>query len=147
MSTYWLLALIPFLGGLALSAQQGMLAVTERLLRRTARRVEGTVTGHVASREATYAALHPVVRWTDADGTEYERATPDTISAHRVQEGSRVRLLVMPGTPDTVALDSPDRYRSAVFGMWLGVVLWGGTLTAVLVRIATLLPSSCHRYC
>jgi hypothetical protein len=117
MSVYWLLALIPFLGGLALSAQQGMLAITERLLRRTARRVEGTVTGHVASREATYAALHPVVRWTDADGTEYERATPDTISAHRVQEGSRVRLLVMPGTPDTVALDSPDRYRSAVFGI------------------------------
>ncbi|MER5222496.1 DUF3592 domain-containing protein [Streptomyces flaveus] len=124
MSVYWLLALIPFLGGLALSAQQGMLAITERLLRRTARRVEGTVTGHVASREATYAALHPIVRWTDADGAEYERATPDT-----------------------VALDSPDRYRSAVFGMWMGVVLWGGTLTAVLVRIVTLLPSSCYRCC
>ncbi|GGK48000.1 DUF3592 domain-containing protein [Streptomyces flaveus] len=147
MSAYWLLALIPFLAGLALSVQQGMLAVTERFLRRAARRVEGTVTGQVASREATYAALHPVVRWTDADGIEYERVVPDTVSAHRLREGLRVRLLVMPGAPDTVALDSPDRYRSAVFGMWMGVVLWGGTLTAVLVRIATLLPSSCYRYC
>ncbi|MGI5197753.1 DUF3592 domain-containing protein [Streptomyces sp. CA-288835] len=147
MSAYWLLALIPFLTGLSVSAQQGMLAITERLLRRTARRVEGTVTGHVASREATYATLHPVVRWTDADGVEYERAVPDTVSAHRIQEGTRVRLLVMPGAPDTVGLDSPDRYRSAMFGVWLGAVLWAGTLTAVLIRIATLLPSSCGLYC
>ncbi|MFC4470914.1 DUF3592 domain-containing protein [Streptomyces xiangluensis] len=147
MSAYWLLALIPFLGGLALSGQQGMLAVTERFLRRAARRVEGTVTGHVASREATYAAVHPVVRWTDDDGVEYERAVPDTVSAHRIQEGLRVRLLVMPGAPDTVVLDSPHRYKTAMFGVWLGVVLWVGALTAVLVRIATLLPSSCDRYC
>ncbi|MDX6364299.1 DUF3592 domain-containing protein [Streptomyces sp. NPDC058274] len=140
MSAYWFLALIPFIAGLAVTGQQGMTAVTEHVLRRTARCKEGVVTGHLASREATYAALHPVVRWTGDDGKEYERAVPDTVSAHALPEGSRVRLLCTPGAPDSVALDTPDRYRSAVLGVWAGVLLWAGSLTAVLIRIATLLP-------
>ncbi|WP_406169577.1 DUF3592 domain-containing protein [Streptomyces sp. NBC_00996] len=145
MSAYWLLTLIPFLAGLAVTGQQGMVALTEHVLRRTARRVEGTVTGHIASREATYAILHPVVRWTGDDGQEHERAVPDTIGAHALPEGSRVRLLCTPGAPDSVTLDAPDRYRSAVIGAWLGVLLSAGTLTAVLIRIATLLPAP-YRY-
>jgi hypothetical protein len=145
MSAYWFLALIPFLGGLAVTGHQARTAITEHLLRRMARRVDGIVTGHIASREGTYAALHPVVRWTDEDGGEYERAVPDAVGAHALPEGSRVHLLCTPGAPDTVALDSPERYRTAVFGVWLGVLLWAGALTAVLIRMATLLPPR-YRY-
>ncbi|MCF3135140.1 DUF3592 domain-containing protein [Streptomyces olivochromogenes] len=145
MSAYWLLALVPFIAGLAVTGHQARLAITEHLLRRTGRRVEGTVTGHIASREGTYAALHPVIRWVGEDGGEYERAVPDTIGAHALPEGSRVHLLCTPGSPDTVALDNLARYRSAVLGMWLGVLLWAGALTAVLIRIATLLPEP-YRY-
>ncbi|MFE9643546.1 hypothetical protein ACFYO0_05205 [Streptomyces sp. NPDC006365] len=101
----------------------------------------------MASSEATYAALHPIVRWTSEDGVEHERALPDMISAHRVPKGIRVRLLVMAGAPETAVLDAPDRYRTALVGVCLGVVLWVGTLTAVLVRIATLVPDSCRYSC
>jgi len=146
MSSYWFLTLIPFLAGLALTGQQGMQAITEHVLRRTGRRLEGTVTGHVATREATYAMLHAVVRWTGEDGVEHERAVPGAINARALSEGSRVHVLVTPGSPDSAVLDSPERYRSAIFGVWLGVLLWAGSLAAVLVRIATLLPEHYYRY-
>lgn len=145
MSSYWFLTVIPFLAGLALTGQQGMTAITEHVLRRTARRMEGTVTGHVATREASYATLHAVVRWTGEDGVEYERAVPGMVNARTLSEGSRVHLLCTPGSPDSVILDSPERYRTAIFGVWLGVLLWAGSLGAVLVRIATLLPEY-YRY-
>ncbi|WP_369236187.1 DUF3592 domain-containing protein [Streptomyces sp. R21] len=146
MSAYWFLTVIPFLAGLALTGQQGMKAITEHVLRHTAHRLEGTVTGHVASREATYATLHAVVRWTGEDGVEHERAVPGMINARTLSEGSRVRLLSTPGSAAPVVLDSPERYRTAIYGVWLGVLLWAGALAAVLVRIATLLPEHYYRY-
>ncbi|MET7703097.1 MULTISPECIES: DUF3592 domain-containing protein [unclassified Streptomyces] len=146
MNSYWLLTLIPFLAGLALTGQQAMKAITEHVLRRTARRLEGTVTGHVATREASYATLNAVVRWTGEDGTEHERAVPGMINARSLSEGSRVHVLSTPGSPESVVLDSPERYRAAIYGVWLGVLLWAGALTAVLIRIATLLPEHYYRY-
>ncbi|AQS69404.1 DUF3592 domain-containing protein [Streptomyces pactum] len=139
MSVYWLLALLPFLGGLALTALEARNAVTEHLIRRLGRVAEGVVTDHTASREGTYAALHPVVRWTDAEGAEHEYAIPGTTGAHRLAEGTRVRVRHLPGAPESVSLDSPERYRTALLGLCLGVLLWVGTLTAVLFRMATLL--------
>ncbi|MYR41353.1 DUF3592 domain-containing protein [Streptomyces sp. SID5910] len=141
MTTYWLFALIPFLGGLALTAVEARTAFTEHVARSLGRRAEGVVTDHVASREGTYPTLHLVVRWTDDDGSEHEYPLPDTTDAHRIAQGTRVHLRHLPGAPESVVLDSPDRYRTAVLGMWLGVLLWAGTLTAVLIRIATLLPA------
>ncbi|MFG3150559.1 DUF3592 domain-containing protein [Streptomyces sp. NPDC048219] len=140
MTAYWFLALIPFLAGLALTAVEARNAFTEHVLRRMGRHAEGVVSDHVASREGTYPTLHPVVRWTDGDGTEHEHALPDTTDAHRLAKGTRVHLRHLPGAPESVVLDSPERYRTAVLGMWLGVLLWAGTLTAVLIRLATLYP-------
>ncbi|MEU3727936.1 DUF3592 domain-containing protein [Streptomyces sp. NPDC033538] len=142
MSAYWFLALIPFLGGLALTALEARNAVTEHLIRRLGRPTEGVVTDHVASREGTYAVLHPVIRWVDADGVEHEHAVPGPTDAHRLAKGTRVRVRHLPGVPESVSLDSPERYRMALLGLCLGVLLWVGTLTAVLIRIATLLPRS-----
>ncbi|WP_077801034.1 DUF3592 domain-containing protein [Streptomyces sp. JHA26] len=146
MTAYWLLALIPFLCGLALTAVEAKIAITEHVVRRMGRHAEGVVSDHVASREGTYPTLHPVVRWTDGDGTEHEHALPGTTDAHRLAKGTRVHLRHLPGAPDSVVLDSPDRYRTAVLGVWLGVLLWVGTLTAVLIRVATLLPVSRYSF-
>jgi hypothetical protein len=141
MSKYWLLALIPFVGGLVLTAYEARVALTEHVLRRMGRRTQAVVTGHTASRESSYPSVHPVVRWTDERGEEQEHAVvADTQSAHRILKDAVVRVVYIPGAPDSVALDSPERYKTAVFGMWVGVLLWVGALTAVLVRIATLLP-------
>ncbi|NNN38088.1 DUF3592 domain-containing protein [Streptomyces sp. S3(2020)] len=145
MSKYWLLTLIPFLGGLVLTAYEARVALTEHVLRRMGRRAEAVVTGHTASREGTYPALHPVVRWTDEHGEEQEHAVAAAgPGAHRLSEGAVVRVIHTPGVPGTAVLDTPERYKTAVFGMWLGVLLWAGALTAVLIRIATLLPT--YRY-
>ncbi|MEU3659659.1 DUF3592 domain-containing protein [Streptomyces sp. NPDC032940] len=140
MTAYWFLALIPFLAGLALTAVEARIAFTEHVTRSLGRRTQGVVTDHVASREGSYPTLHLVVRWTDDHGTEHEYPLPHTADAHRITEGTRVHLRHLPGAPESVVLDAPDRYRTAVLGMCLGVLLWAGTLTAVLVRIATLLP-------
>ena len=145
MSKYWLLTLIPFLCGLALTAYEARVALTEHVLRRMGRRAEAVVTGHTTSREGTYPSLHPVVRWTDEHGEEQEHAVVAAgPGAHRLSEGAVVRIIHTPGAPGTAALDTPERYRTAVFGMWLGVLLWVGALAAVLIRIATLLPT--YRY-
>lgn len=145
MSKYWLLALIPFLGGLVLTAYEARIALTEHVLRRMGRRAEAVVTGHTASREGTYPSLHPVVRWTDEQGEEQEHAIAAAgPGAHRLSEGAVVRIIHTPGVPGTAALDTPERYKTAVFGMWLGVLLWVGALAAVLIRIATLLPEGTY---
>jgi hypothetical protein len=149
MSKYWFLALIPFVGGLVLTAYEARIALTEHVLRRMGRRAEAVVTGHTASREGTYPSLHPVVRWTDEQGEERGEEQEHAIAAAgpgapRLSKGAVVRIIHTPGVPGTAALDTPERYKTAVFGMWLGVLLWVGTLTAVLIRIATLLPT--YRY-
>jgi hypothetical protein len=142
MSNLWFLAAIPFLGGLALMVHQAEVAITETVLRRLGRRTEGVVTGHLTSRSGTDPYRHPTVRWSDEKGTEHEHAV--SAGSRRFAEGNVVGVIHNPGAPDTVALDTPERYKTAVFGLWLGVLLWAGALTAVLIRIATLLPE--YRY-
>ncbi|MFC8344437.1 DUF3592 domain-containing protein [Streptomyces sp. NPDC057280] len=142
MSNLWFLAAIPFLGGLALMARQAEVAITETVLRRLGRRTEGVVTGHLTSRSGADPYRHPTVRWTDEKGTEHEHAV--AAGSRRFAEGNVVGVIHNPGAPDTVALDTSERYKTAVFGLWLGVLLWAGALTAVLIRIATLLPE--YRY-
>ncbi|MYW66043.1 DUF3592 domain-containing protein [Streptomyces sp. SID8379] len=139
MSPLWLLALIPFLAGLALTAAFAVQVVTEALRRSTGTVIQATVTGHVASREATYAALHPVVSWTDADGTAHERALPDDATARTLPEGAPVRVRFDPARPDLASLDTDAHYRQAVTGVCLGMTLWVGTLIVVIWRIAYVL--------
>ncbi|MFF1730867.1 DUF3592 domain-containing protein [Streptomyces sp. NPDC058247] len=142
MGPLWLLALIPFISGLVLATSQGLQLVTETLRRATGTVVEATVTGHVASNEASYAVLHPVVSWTAADGTAHERALPDEVGAHALREGSRVRVRFDPAHPELAALDSDSRYRSYLAWMWAGMVLWAGTLAVVVGRMAYVLNES-----
>ncbi|MFI7338416.1 DUF3592 domain-containing protein [Streptomyces sp. NPDC050085] len=146
MSTAWLLALIPFAGGLALTATSIVQLVTETLRRSTGTVVEATVTGHVASREATYATLHPVVTWTTPDGTTRELPLPDATGAHALPEGSRVRVRFDPAHPDLAALDTDARHRSCVRGLYLGIALWAGTLAVVVWRLAYVVHQGGTRY-
>ncbi|MFJ8827303.1 DUF3592 domain-containing protein [Streptomyces sp. NPDC102467] len=139
MSAAWLLALIPFLAGLALTATYAVQLVTEILRRATGTVVEATVTGHVASREATYATLHPIVSWTAADGTPHERALPDDAPARALPEGARVRIRFDPAHPELAALDTGTRHRQAVTGVVVGMTLWAGTLVVVVWRLAYVL--------
>ncbi|MFI6090829.1 DUF3592 domain-containing protein [Streptomyces sp. NPDC051218] len=136
MSTPWLLALVPFVAGLALMATYITQLVTETLRRATGTVVEATVTGHTASREATYATLHPVVAWTAPDGTTHERALPDGTGAHALPEGSRVRIRFDPAHPELAALDTDTRYRRCVRGLYGSIALWAGTLLVVIWRLA-----------
>ncbi|MFI9832023.1 DUF3592 domain-containing protein [Streptomyces sp. NPDC051913] len=142
MSKLWFLAAIPFLGGLALMVYQAEIAITEIVLRRMGRRAEAVVKGHLTTRSGTDPYRHPIVRWTDETGMEREHAV--SAGSRRFAEGNVVGVIHNPGAPDTVALDTPERYKTAMFGLWLGVLLWAGALTAVLIRIATLLPE--YRY-
>ncbi|NEB74383.1 DUF3592 domain-containing protein [Streptomyces sp. SID14478] len=140
MSALWLLALIPFVAGLALTVSCAVQLLTEILRRTTGTVLEATVTGHVASREATYATLHPVVSWTAADGTEHERALPDDAApARALPEGARVRIRFDPAHPELAALDSDARYRQAIAGVSVGITLWAGALAVVIWRLAYLL--------
>ncbi|MEB3962572.1 DUF3592 domain-containing protein [Streptomyces kunmingensis] len=139
MSPAWLLALIPFLAGLAVTATYAVQLVTEILRRTTGNVIEATVTGHVASREATYATLHPVVSWTAPDGTAHERALPDDAPARALPEGARVRVRFDPAHPELAALDSDARHRQAVTGVCVGITLWAGTLIVVIWRLAYVL--------
>ncbi|MBO1337687.1 DUF3592 domain-containing protein [Streptomyces sp. VRA16 Mangrove soil] len=139
MISLWLLALIPFLTGLALTASYTTQLVTEVLRRTTGTVLEATVTGHTASREATYAMLHPVVAWTAPDGTAHERALPDDIPARALPEGTRVRIRFDPAHPELAALDTDARHRQCVTGMALGTALWAGTLIVVVWRLAYLI--------
>ncbi|MET7512833.1 DUF3592 domain-containing protein [Streptomyces sp. NPDC005480] len=142
MGSLWLLALIPFTAGLVLSVSQVLQLVTETLRRSTGTVVDATVTGHVASNEASYAALHPVVSWTAADGTAHEQALPDEVGPHALPEGRRVRIRVDPAHPALAALDTDGRYRSCVAWLWTGTVLWAGTLAVVVGRMAYVLNES-----
>ncbi|MEV1020791.1 DUF3592 domain-containing protein [Streptomyces sp. NPDC050264] len=90
--------------------------------------IEATVTGHVASREATYAALRPSVPWTAADGPA--RALP---------EGARVRVRFDPAHPGPTALDTDARHRKAVTGVVVGMTPWAGTLVVAVWRLAYVL--------
>ncbi|MGY0024282.1 DUF3592 domain-containing protein [Streptomyces sp. cg35] len=139
MSALWLLALIPFVAGLAVTAGSAVQLVTEILRRSTGTVVEATVTGHVASREATYATLHPVVSWTAADGTPHEQALPDDAPARALPEGARVRIRFDPAHPELAALDTDARHRQAVVGVCAGMTLWAGTLVVVIWRLAYVL--------
>ncbi|MFF2508325.1 DUF3592 domain-containing protein [Streptomyces sp. NPDC058067] len=135
MSPLWLLALIPFVAGLVLATTQGLQLVTETLRRSTGTVVDATVTGHVASNEATYPVLHPVVGWTAADGTAREQALPDEAGPHVLPEGRRVRVRFDPAHPELAALDGDGRYRSCVAWLWTGMALWAGTLAVVIWRM------------
>ncbi|MFE6890300.1 DUF3592 domain-containing protein [Streptomyces sp. NPDC057694] len=136
MTTLWLLALLPFLTGIALTAGSVVRLAKETLRRTTGTVAEATVTGHTASREATYATLHPVVSWTADDGTAREVALPDASGAHALPEGARVRVRFDPSRPELAALETDTWYRSCVRGMYLGTFLWAGTLIVVVCRLA-----------
>ncbi|MFD5117719.1 DUF3592 domain-containing protein [Streptomyces sp. NPDC058385] len=146
MGPLWLLALILFISGLVLAVSQVLQLVTEVLRRSTGTVVDATVTGHVASNEASnaasYAALHPVVSWTAADGTAHEQALPDEVGPHALPEGRRVRVRFDPSHPGLAALDTDGRYRSCVAWLWAGTVLWAGTLAVVVWRMAYVLNES-----
>ncbi|MEU6660949.1 DUF3592 domain-containing protein [Streptomyces sp. NPDC046821] len=142
MGPLWLLALIPFAAGLVLATTQGLQLVTETLRRSTGTVVDATVTGHVASDEATYPVLHPVVGWTAADGTAHAQVLPDEVGPHALREGSRVRVRFDPARPALAALDTDSRYRSCVAWLWAGMALWAGTLAVVIGRIAYVLNAS-----
>ncbi|MGW4385699.1 DUF3592 domain-containing protein [Streptomyces sp. NPDC004685] len=142
MGPLWLLALIPFISGLVLAVSQVLQLVTEVLRRSTGTVVDATVTGHVASNEASYAALHPVVSWTAADGTAHEQALPDEVGPHALPEGRRVRVRFDPSHPGLAALDTDGRYRSCVAWLWAGTMLWAGTLAVVVWRMAYVLNES-----
>ncbi|MEU6844767.1 DUF3592 domain-containing protein [Streptomyces sp. NPDC046716] len=146
MTTIWLLALLPFSAGLALTVTSGVQLVTETLRRTTGTVVDATVTGHTASREATYATLHPVVSWTAADGTAHEAALPDASGAHAIPEGARVRVRFDPSHPELAALETDSRYRSCVRGLYLGTFLWAGTLIVVVWRLAHVVNGLRPRY-
>ncbi|WP_420033850.1 DUF3592 domain-containing protein [Streptomyces sp. cg28] len=146
MTTIWLLALLPFVTGLALSMVSVVQLVTETLRRTTGTVVEATVTGHTASREATYATLHPVVSWTAPDGTAHELALPDTTGAHAVPEGARVRVRFDPSHPELAALETDSRYRGLVRALYLGTLLWAGTLIVVVWRLAYVVNGLRPRY-
>lgn len=140
MSNLWFLAAIPFLGGLVLMVYQAEIAVTEIVLRRLGRRTEAVVTGHLTTQSGTDPYRHPIVRWTDESGEQREHAV--SAGSHRFAEGNVVGVIHNPGAPDTVALDTRERYKTAMFGLWLGVALWAGSLAAVLLKIVSLLPES-----
>ncbi|NUK24092.1 DUF3592 domain-containing protein [Streptomyces lunaelactis] len=138
MSPFWLLTLVPFLAGVAICAVQGTNYILAELVRSTGRSALGTVTGHIATREASYSTAHPVVRWTTDEGTEVEHPLIDNSGApHRLPEGSQVRVLYTPGNPQHAQLDSPAARSNALFALALGTALWLGSLVAVLVRIGS----------
>lgn len=138
MSPFWFLALVPFLAGLAICATQGTNFILGELVRSTGRTALGTVTGHISTREASYATPHPVVRWTTDDGTEVEHPLPDSSgSPHQLPEGSRVRVLYTPHNPQHAQIDSPAARSLTLFTLAFGTVLWLGSLVAVFVRIGS----------
>ncbi|MFC4609458.1 DUF3592 domain-containing protein [Streptomyces maoxianensis] len=138
MSPFWFLTLVPFLTGLAICAVQGTNYILAELVRSTGRSAVGTVTGHIATREASYSTAHPIVRWTTDEGTEVEHPLIDNSgNPHRLPEGSRVRVLYTPHNPQHAQVDSPAARSNALLMLALGTTLWVGSLVAVLVRIGS----------
>lgn len=138
MGPIWYLALVPFLGGLGLSAVGALDLFADRLLRRTGRRTTGVVIGHAGTQRGLRASPHPVVRWISAEGIPCERVLTDSYGGQVLAEGTPVRLIVDRADPATAHLDTEERAAVGVVLLAAGTLLWLGTLVAVLTKLAAL---------
>ncbi|MGW2013337.1 DUF3592 domain-containing protein [Streptomyces sp. NPDC001927] len=119
MDSSWQILLV--LAGLVCVAGGVREARTQVRMRRSGVRSEGVVLRHeVTSREGNSRVYSPVVGFRDEHGTHREFTSDLSGSPRSPREGARVRVVHLPGRPETARLDTVA-YKVTVLALAFGV--------------------------